>query len=179
MQENVYTGHFSTMARYNLWATERLLEVVSVVSEEDYRKDCGLFFKSIHGTLNHLLLADQLIWYRRFAEGVSPRLDLNEEIENNRSHLAQRLLEGAEKWQPFIASLPAERFLGKLDYHSIQGKPVSLPFADALSHVFNHSTHHRGQITTALTQLDLPCPVLDLVYMLLEEQEAARSNSGN
>ena len=62
--------HFLQLARYNVWATRRLLDAVAVVSEADYRKDMGLFFKSIHGTLNHLLVGEHMVWYRRFAKGV-------------------------------------------------------------------------------------------------------------
>ena len=50
-------AHFATLARYNAWATQRLLDAVAAVNDTDYRRDTGLFFKSIHGTLNHLLVA--------------------------------------------------------------------------------------------------------------------------
>ena len=59
-------AHFSQLARYNVWATARLLDAVAPVGEDQYRRDVGLFFKSIHGTLNHLLVAEQL-WFARFA----------------------------------------------------------------------------------------------------------------
>jgi uncharacterized damage-inducible protein DinB len=161
--------HFATLARYNAWATARLLDAVARVDEDDYRRDAGLFFKSIHGTLNHLLVGEHLLWLRRFAEGVSPRLALDEEAEPDRARLAQRLLEGAARWQPLIQGWPAERWGGTLDYTTTQGVPLSLPFAATLAHVFNHGTHHRGQVTAALTALGQPCPVIDLVYMLQEE----------
>ncbi len=48
----------------------------------------------------------------------------------------------------------------------MRGTPAVLPFAATLAHVFNHGTHHRGQITAALTALGQPCPSLDLVYFL-------------
>jgi hypothetical protein len=66
-------AHFLQLARYNVWATRRLVEAVAEVSEADYRKDSGLFFKSIHGTLNHLLVGEHMLWYPRFARGVSPK----------------------------------------------------------------------------------------------------------
>lgn len=162
-------AHFATLARYNAWATQRLLDAVAAVNDPDYRRDTGLFFKSIHGTLNHLLVGEHLLWFRRFAEGVSPMLALDDEAEPDRARLAERLQEGAARWQPLIASWPAERFDGRLDYTTMRGQAVSLPFAATLTHVFNHGTHHRGQITAALTALGQPCPVIDLVYMLQEE----------
>lgn len=163
-------AHFTRFARYNAWATRRLLDAVAQVPEDDYRRDAGLFFRSIHGTLNHLLVGEHLLWFRRFAEGVSPRLALDEEAEADRARLAARLQEGAARWQPLIDGWPAERFDGTLDYTTTNGVAVSLPFSATLAHVFNHGTHHRGQITAALTALGQPCPVIDLVYMLQEEQ---------
>jgi uncharacterized damage-inducible protein DinB len=161
--------HFLTLARYNIWATRRLLGAVAVVPDADYRRDLGLFFNSIHGTLNHLLVGEHLLWFCRFAEGASPKLALNDEAESDRQRLAERLREGAARWQPLIESWPAERFDGVLSYTTMRGQPVTLPFAATLAHVFNHGTHHRGQITAALTALGQPCPELDLVYMLQEE----------
>lgn len=163
------TRHFVTLARYNAWATARLLDAVAAVDDDDYRRDIGLFFKGIHGTLNHLLVGEQLLWFRRFAEGVSPRLALDDEAEPDRARLAERLLQGAARWQPLIESWPAERFDDVLRYTTTRGQPATLAFAATLTHVFNHSTHHRGQITAALTQLGQPCPELDLVYMLQQE----------
>ena len=164
------TAHFATLARYNAWATRRLLDAVAALDDGDYRRDVGLFFKSIHGTLNHLVVGEHLLWFRRFAEGVSPKLALDEEVESDRARLATRLLAGAARWQPLIESWPAERFDGTLSYTTMRGTPATLPFAATLAHVFNHGTHHRGQITAALTALGQPCPELDLVYMLQQEQ---------
>ena len=166
-----WASHFLALARYNAWATQRLLDVVAALDDDGYRRDVGLFFKSVHGTLNHLLVAEHLLWFRRFAEGVSPMVTLDEEVEVHRSRLAERLLEGAARWQPLIKNWPSERFNGRLDYTTTRGVSVSLPFAATLTHVFNHGTHHRGQITAALTQLGQPCPELDLVYMLQQESK--------
>ncbi|MGP1629374.1 MAG: DinB family protein [Giesbergeria sp.] len=167
-------AHFQTLARYNRWATTRVLESVAAVSDDAYRRDVGLFFRSLHGTLNHLLVGEHLLWFRRFAEGISPKLELDAEVEQDRVQLARRLREGAAHWAPLIARWPVERFDGSLDYTTMRGTAASLPFATTLAHVFNHGTHHRGQITAALTVLAQPCPELDLVYFLqTEPQEPA------
>jgi uncharacterized damage-inducible protein DinB len=164
--------HFAAQARYHVWATSRLLDAVAKVPDAGYRKDCGLFFKSIHGTLNHLLVGEHLLWYPRFAKGASPLLGLDTEIEPDRERLGQALKGGSANWEPLIASWPAERFDGRLDYRTMKGVPQSLPFAATLGHVFNHATHHRGQITAALTALGQPGPELDWVYHLqLEAQQ--------
>ncbi|PIF27422.1 putative damage-inducible protein DinB [Acidovorax sp. 56] len=164
------TAHFSQLARYNQWATARLLDAAAALPEADYRRDVGLFFRSIHGTLNHLLVGEHLLWFVRFSEGTSPRVALDAEVEADRKALALRLLEGAARWAPLIASFSQDRWSGTLDYTTMRGTAASLPFAATLAHVFNHGTHHRGQITAALTALGQPCPELDLVYFLQAEQ---------
>ena len=163
-------GYFTTLARYNVWATARLLDAAAAVPEDAYRRDVGLFFKSIHGTLNHLLVADN-IWFPRFAEGRSPSMALNAELAPDRAQLAARLREGVARWAPLIGTFTAAQWQGPLDYVTTQGVPVSLPFTPTLGHVINHGTHHRGQVTAALTALGQPAPVIDLVYMLVEEQK--------
>lgn len=161
--------HLRLLARYNCWATRVLFEHVDALPEADYRRDLGLFFRSIHGTLNHLLLAEHEIWYRRFAEGGSTLTDLGQEIEPDRQALRERLLDGALAWLPLIEVWPESRLLGQLPYRATDGQQRVLPFAAALTHVFNHGTHHRGQVSAALTALGRPCPVLDLAAMLIQE----------
>ena len=167
------THYFSQLARYNQWATDRLLVAVAAVSDEDYRRDVGLFFRSIHGTLNHLLVGEHLLWFVRFDEGRSPGLALDAEAEPDRLQLAQRLREGTARWAPLLATWPAERWECDLAYTTTKGEALSMPFAATLAHVFNHSTHHRGQITAALTAQGHDCPVLDLIYFLRAEQAGA------
>jgi uncharacterized damage-inducible protein DinB len=168
-----WRDHFSLLARYNVWATERLLNAhVRALSDADYRRDAGLFFKSVHGTLNHLRVAEQLLWYPRFARGVSPKHALDEEAEADREQLATVLLWGARAWQPLVQSWDETRFDGTLEYVSTKGVPQSLPFAATLAHVFNHGTHHRGQISAAITAMGHACPELDLVWMLQAEAKA-------
>ena len=162
-------AHFDALARYHRWATVRLFEHVDRLSEDDYRRDVGLFFHSVHGTLNHLLVAEHALWFPRFADGISNRIALDAELETDRAALRERLLAGVSRWQPLIAGWSAARFDGRLDYTTTRGVDQSLPFALTLAHVFNHGTHHRGQITAAITAMGHACPELDLVWMLQAE----------
>ncbi len=70
-------AHYAAFARYNAWANRRLYDAAAELSDADYRADRGAFFKSMHGTLNHLLTADW-VWMHRFnGQGPSPdRLDM-------------------------------------------------------------------------------------------------------
>jgi uncharacterized damage-inducible protein DinB len=175
----VLADHFRTLARYHVWATRKLLEEhVAMLTEADYRRDCGLFFKSIHGTLNHLLVAEHQLWFSRFALGVSPGgVALNAEAEPDRTRLAERLLSAARAWEPFVETLPEDRFGSMFSYATSKGMPATLPYAATLAHVFNHSTHHRGQITAALTMMGHAGPELDLVYMLQADARAQPETS--
>jgi len=163
-----WSGHFGALARYNGWATARLWEHVDRLPDDEYRRDVGLFFRSVHGTLNHLLVAERL-WFPRFEAGISNPIALDTELETDRVALRDSLLVAAARWAPLIASWPPERFAGRLDYTTTRGVAQSLPFALTLSHVFNHATHHRGQISAAICALGHPCPELDLVWMLQAE----------
>jgi uncharacterized damage-inducible protein DinB len=171
---NPLRANFLLLARYGAWATRRLLDHVDRLHDAEYRGEAGLFFHSVHGTLNHLLVAEHALWFRRFAEGVSPALRLDEELEHDRVALRERLLAASLQWAPLIAQWPDARFDGELAYRSTQGVDHRLPFSATLTHVFNHGTHHRGQVTAALTRLGQPSPELDLVRMLLEPEGAPR-----
>jgi len=161
--------HLLMLARYSLWATRRLYDAVGTLADADYRREMGLFFHSVHGTLNHLLVGEHQLWFPRFADGRSPQVALGAEVESDRARLGQRLLEGAAAWLPLIEGWDEVRLSGELAYARINSQRVTLPFAATLAHVFNHGTHHRGQVTAALTALGAPSPELDLVFMLQEE----------
>ena len=168
-------AHLATLARYNVWATRKLFDHIDALPEADYRRDTGLFFKSVHGTLNHLLVGEHELWFQRFAAGVSPSVQLNAELEPDRARLRQRLLDAASAWLGLMAGVAPDRLAGTLDYTTTKGIAQSLPFAATLAHVFNHGTHHRGQITAAITALGHPCPEIDLVWMLQAESRRVAS----
>ena len=165
-------AHFLMLARYNAWAMRKLFEHVDVLPEADYRRECGLYFKSVHGTLNHLLVAEHMVWFDRFARVVSNKATLDAEVETDRTLLRERLQNAITRWAPLISSWDEPRFESMLAYTTTRGVPQLLPFAATLAHVFNHGTHHRGQITAAITAMGHTCPEIDLVWML--QAESAR-----
>lgn len=160
--------HLRLMARYHAWAFDRLYDEVDTLDEESYRRDVGLFFRSVHGTLNHLLLVEHL-WQARLRGTVFPVSGLDQELEPDRAQLKTRLLAFAAGWRPFVDALTPAQIAGDLEYRNTAGQPFTLPYASLVLHVFNHATHHRGQISTALTQHGAKAPVMDLPYFLLKE----------
>ncbi len=162
---------FELLARYNVWATKKLNESLEQVTDEDFNKECGLYFNSILGTLNHLLVGEHELWFRRFTNQISATFALNAIIETNKNQLLKKLEIGSQAWIAFIDQLDTKKFNQSLTYKTSKGQKMCLPYAATLLHVFNHGTHHRGQITAALTCMGYSCPALDLVYMLVEEKQ--------
>lgn len=157
--------HFSMLARYHRWAYDRLYERVDELDDTDYFADKGLFFGSIHGSLNHLLLVDRL-WQARLEGVVTGKVDLAETLQDARRPLRDAIFTQCEQLAAFIDALDADRFDRELRYVNSAGEPAAWPFALLLAHLFNHATHHRGQISTALTQCGLDAPVMDIPYFL-------------
>lgn len=161
--------HFETLARYNLWANRRLYEAAAPLTEAQFVEDRGAFFGSLCGTLNHILVADRL-WLERI-EGHGPKpSSLDEILHGDFAGLrAAREVED-ERILRVVADTPAERFEAILAYRNTAGVPYELPFAQVMTHVFNHQTHHRGQAHSLLSQFGLKTPVLDFVYFLLQSR---------
>jgi len=158
-------ARYKMFAGYNGWANERVYNAAAKLSAEEYRADRGAFFKSIHGTLNHILVADR-IWMHRFTgKGEAPaRLDaiLHENLTSLRS---ARDREDA-RISAYIGQLTEEELAATFSYVTITNpKTIAQPLAPALDHFFNHQTHHRGQAHVVLTGLkgrDI-APSLDLI----------------
>ncbi|PFH09559.1 putative damage-inducible protein DinB [Collimonas sp. PA-H2] len=156
-------SYFAALASYHLWATTKLLGHIDAISEEEYRRDCGLYFASIHGTLNHMLVGERN-WYARIAKENSPIVPLDSELESERAALGNALAKASRRWSSWLATQPQQSYDGNLHYTRASGEPAVAPFMAVLGHVFNHATHHRGQITAALTAMGRACPELDFIY---------------
>jgi uncharacterized damage-inducible protein DinB len=157
-------SHFDMFARYNAWANARLYDAAEKLDDAAYRTDRGAFFKSVHGTLNHLLATDR-IWMRRFTgTGDAPdRLDaiLFDDFSGLR---VARVAEDA-RVVAYVSGLDDAALAGTIRYRRVSSPEVfEQPLAPALSHLFNHQTHHRGQVHALLTGLVGAAPELDLLY---------------
>ncbi|WP_312166539.1 DinB family protein [Phenylobacterium sp.] len=161
------------MARYHGWATKRLLASIEPMPDEAYRRPCGLFFQSVHGTLNHLLLTDSEIWYPRFAGARAESFPLDAEIESDRARLSSRLVAATAKWREHVDRLSDAALADDLRFTMTTGQARTLPMPAALLHVFNHATHHRGQITAAISMMGFECQPLDLPHLIFAEQASS------
>jgi uncharacterized damage-inducible protein DinB len=162
--------HFMMFAQYNRWANERLYEAVADTSDADYRRDLGAFFGSLHGTLNHLLVADR-IWMRRFTGEGPVHTELNEIVHDDFAGLSAARRDQDERIIFYVDTLGEHELPNTFTYTSITTpSEVTQPLGPALAHFFNHQTHHRGQAHCLLTEIgghDF-APPLDLIYFQRE-----------
>jgi uncharacterized damage-inducible protein DinB len=157
-------AHYRMFGHYNAWANAQLYDAAARLSTEQYRADRGAFFKSVHGTLNHLLVTDR-IWMQRFTgQGEAPnRLDAIlfetiDELRSARDAEDQRILR-------FVEGLDDRRIGGTIKYRRVSSpEQFEQQLSLALAHWFNHQTHHRGQVHALLTGLVGQAPELDLLY---------------
>jgi uncharacterized damage-inducible protein DinB len=148
-----FKNHFELMARYNQWMNENLYRVAADIPDALRKKDLGAFFKSVHGTLNHLLYGDKS-WMGRFTGqpytvtviGQELYTDF-EQLRTERAAMDSQIIDWSKGLSPQWLDSP-------FTYTSnVDRKTRTLPTSALVMHMFNHQTHHRGQVTTLLKQL--------------------------
>ena len=157
-------AHFAELARYNQWSNRRLYDAAAALPDADYRADRGAFFKSMHGTLNHMLVADR-VWMQRFTgQGLAPdRLDaiLHDDLASLRTAREaedRRIVE-------YVDGLDEAALAGSIRYRRVSTPDEFVQaLRPALAHFFNHQTHHRGQAHTILCGFGHRDLVLDLLF---------------
>jgi uncharacterized damage-inducible protein DinB len=162
--------HFVTMANYNAWANVRLFRMAGALQDEQYRRNVGAYFKSLHGTLNHLLVADR-IWMHRLTGAGDHPAKLDAILFDDLSSLRAARAEADRRIIDFVQGLADPAFEEVLDYRTLNGTPQKHPRRQILAHLFNHQTHHRGQAHAILTVLGVTEPdPMDLLIMLNEQR---------
>lgn len=155
----------SLLAAYNRWQNANLYAVCATLPEVARKRDLGAFFRSIHGTLNHLLLVDRLWLGRLLGQPFAVRA-LDQELYADFVTLQQEREETDKLISVLAATLSAKSLAAPLTYVSLVKKTtVTLPLGLVWIHLFQHQTHHRGQITTLLTQLGCDLGETDLIYL--------------
>ncbi len=155
----------SLLAAYNCWMNQRLYTVCAEMADDERKLDRGAFFKSIHGTLNHLLVADS-IWMARFEGGNFQFSGLDQELYSDFAELSRARESMDERIETWASELTDATLDGELSYTGIAYPGVrKYKLRVAVTHFFNHQTHHRGQVATLLSQAGKEPGVTDLVAM--------------
>lgn len=156
---------FVTQARYNRWMNRRLYAVCARLSDEARKSDMGAFFGSVHGTLNHLLLGDRL-WMGRFTGEEVRFRSLDQKLYADFDTLRREREITDQAILQWIQGLGPHRLGGRIEYLSmVDGDKRAFMLRDAVLHLFHHQTHHRGQLTTLLSQMDIDFGETDLIWM--------------
>lgn len=160
--------HTQVMAHYNRWQNESLYGAADTLTDAERKADRGAFFKSIHGTLSHLVFGDQ-IWLHRFAGTPAPTAKTIAEsvtaipdwveLKRARNSTDETIITWAN-------GINAAALTGDLTWYSgALGQDVTKPRWLLITHFFNHQTHHRGQVHALLTGYGQTMAVTDLPFM--------------
>ena len=158
---------FQMLARYNTLANGILYDACAGLTDAERKRERPAFFKSIHGTLNHIMVGDR-IWMTRFEGGEAPSTKLDTILYEDFAGLgAARQAEDA-RIEGFMAKLTAEFLAGGIRYVNNEGNSYDEPVPLLLTHLFNHQTHHRGQVHALLKEAGVAPPPLDIAFYLSE-----------
>jgi uncharacterized damage-inducible protein DinB len=177
-----FVDNYRLFAKYNSWINERLYAACEQLNDEARKRERGAFFGSIHRTLNHIVVTDQ-IWLRRFAksgiENSMPFAALEDSLfeipeayrldmvpyEDWTELKAKRLrLDAAiNLW---TADMPEAYPSSTMRYSNSKGLERTHPAWQAMTHLFNHQTHHRSQAITLLTQAGVDVGVTDMLAVM-------------
>jgi len=152
MEAMITPEYCQVMARYNRWMNERLYALVGEIPDDERKRDRGAFFHSMHGTLNHLLWGDRM-WLGRFIDEPCTAPAFGADMFDDFSELAREREVTDRRMLDWAGNTTTEWLAGSLTYTSkVDGRTRELARALAAVHLFNHGTHHRGQLTTLLKQ---------------------------
>ena len=174
-------SNFELLATYNQRMNQRLYESASVLPVSELEADRGAFFRSIMGTLNHILVGDT-IWLKRFADheagfsslehirDLRSPITLEDMLYTKWESLSEARAKMDEVFLHFATGITERDLASTLEYKNTKGLRFAKNFGQILLHVFNHQTHHRGQATTLLSQAGVDVGVTDLLLNIPDEK---------
>lgn len=159
---------FARLAAYNRWANRRLYAACAALDPAEYHAARPAFFGSIHRTLNHLLVADRT-WLSRLTGAPPPGTALDAEVCPTLAALTEAREAEDQTLIDHVAGLDETALAEDATYRNMAGEPFATPRRVILEHVFNHHTHHRGQVHGMLSATPVPPPPLDLILFVRQE----------
>lgn len=163
------------MAEYNAAMNRKVYDAAGKLPHAELVADRKAFFGSILGTLSHLLAGDT-IWLKRFAVHPArfPALQVMHDVPPPAGGLTHSFGDDLASLLPhrlhrdgvisqWAAQIRTEDLALALEYRSTKGDLYRKDFGAVVAHFFNHQTHHRGQVSTLLTQAGVDIGVTDLL----------------
>ena len=159
---------FELLAMYSRKANESMIGILEKMPEADLKKDMGAYFKSILGTVEHLVLAN-IMWLKR-TNGLfnqkyksiasSEIMNLSDTDVGNRLNAGHAQVFDMEKeldelFEKYVHELDEADLDKRLRYRNMKGEEIERTYWNTVLHIFNHETHHRGAISAMLDQLKI------------------------
>jgi uncharacterized damage-inducible protein DinB len=153
------------LARYNRWMNERMYAALAGMPDEERKRDRGAFFGSIHRSLDHILWGDR-VWLGRFVGKRHEVPAYGADTHDDFAALSREREDADRDILGWAGALTDAWLASTLEYRaSSDGKLRRLPAWIAATHLFQHATHHRGQVTTLMKQAGVDPGVTDLPYL--------------
>ena len=158
-------NHIQLMCQYSRWMNDKLYDCCAQLEDSKRRENLGAFFGSIHLTLNHLLHGDRM-FLSRFEGKDETFPPLGTDLYPHFDELRQERRVTDLHMQRWADQLDEPWLAETLTYTSMSdGRTRTVEHWILVTHLFNHGTHHRGQITTLLSQLGLDVGATDIPFM--------------
>ena len=166
-------------AEYNQLMNQRLFFAAAKLSDEDLKKDCSAFFKSVFGTLNHIMVGD-IVWLKRFSEhpssqeplsyiaGLEKPKSLSSILFTDLDSLSierKRIDEILIQW---LNGLSETDLNDCISYENMAGLPFKKQYSSLINHLFLHQVHHRGQVTALISQFGIDFGETDIIEIIEE-----------
>ncbi len=156
---------FELLSQYNMWMNQNIFDICDSLTDEIRNKDMDAFFGSIHRTLDHILYGDKA-WLERLRDASFTPRDINKILYPVWEDLKQQRIIVDKEIDDWVKTLNKTELEKTHTYTSnVDGKQRSVPYWVLVQHIFNHQTHHRGQLTTLLSQLGIDFGSTDLPFM--------------
>jgi uncharacterized damage-inducible protein DinB len=162
--------YFQLLFDYNTWANHRLLDACEALSPDQFTRDLHSSFPSVRDTLAHIA-GGEWLYLERFRNRSPEKLPASNKYPDLAS-LRAKWTQIENDLSDLIAGLSQAGLDRVLEYRNTRGTPYSNPTSELLQHLANHSTYHRGQVTTMLRQLGAKAATLDLIYYFRDKPDA-------
>ncbi len=138
-------------AAYNIWASQRIFEVIIALPEEKQMAEVPSSFNSLFKTVLHMLDAEN-IWWQRMK--MNERITVpSENFTGSMKELSDTLLQQSRLWEDWVSNASDLSLEHVFQYYNNKTEHFKMPVYQMLHHVFNHGTYHRGQLVNMLRQL--------------------------
>lgn len=159
------SNYFEPLAKYNTWMNRKLYTLCDALDDETRKRDRGSFFGSIHRTLDHILFGD-IAWLERLRDKSFTPRNINQEIYKDWNELKTERYKLDKEIERWVQTFNEEMLDEIITFTSnVDKKQRDIPMRILVQHLFNHQTHHRGQLTTLLSQLNIDYGSTDLPFL--------------